>query len=261
MTADPHHDPTDDDRAGRSTGPHVHHEAQGGWKRRDDYPAGGVIRPGFMRPLPEDASQSLADLDERHRLGRLVEEVRDGGHTTQVGRVMIAPCDEHGRTRAEVTALVSASRAAGERDAARADRDAAERERDEAHTANAGLQAEVDRWKARAEQSRPLTAREHLDAAWDAAHVPADGMIPAGAEYLVRFSPGNYSVRENGAEPISAEGAFTRRLLDPPRAAGADVLTRLIADADVEEWNCGDLAAALIATGRVHVVDEDGGDR
>lgn len=250
MTTDQHHDPTDDnDRAGRSTGPHVHHEAQGGWKRRDDYPAGGVIRPGFMRPLPEDASQSLADLDERHRLGRLVEEVRDGGHTTQVGRVMIAPCDEHGRTRAEVTALVNASRAAGERDAARADRDAAERERDEALA------------RADAAEPRPLTAREHLDAAWDAAHVPADGMIPAGAEYLVRFSPGNYSVRENGAEPISAESAFTRRLLDPPRAAGADVLTRLIADADVEEWNCGDLADALIATGRVHVDDEDGGDR
>lgn len=39
--------------AGNSTGPHVHHDAQGGWKRRDDYPAGGLVQA-----LPADAAEA-----------------------------------------------------------------------------------------------------------------------------------------------------------------------------------------------------------
>lgn len=79
-----------------------------------------------------------------------------------------------------------------------------------------------------AEGSRPLTAREHLDAAWDAAHTPEDGMIPAETEYIVRFSPGTYAVRKTGADPVSAESAFTRRLLAPPEAVGAAEQLRVL---------------------------------
>lgn len=86
-------------------------------------------------------------------------------------------------------------------------------------------------------EARPLTAREHMDAAWDAAHTPADGMIPAETEYIVRFNPGIYAVRKTGAEPISAESAFTRRLLDPPAPGPAEQLRALLAayrDQDVD---------------------------
>ena len=89
--------------------------------------------------------------------------------------------------------------------------------------------------------ARPATAREHLDAAWEAAHTPEDGMIPAETAYLVRFSPGNYSVRKTGAEPISAESAFTRRLLVPPAPGPAEQLRALLVayrdqDADADDY-------------------------
>ena len=44
----------------------------------------------------------------------------------------------------------------------------------------------------------------------------------------------------------------------PARPEGAEELARLIATADVGEWDCGDLADALLTTGRVRVVSEDG---
>ena len=48
-------------------------------------------------------------------------------------------------------------------------------------------------------------------------------------------------------------------LTEPPtRPEGAEELARLIATADVGEWDCGDLADALLTTGRVRVVSEDG---
>lgn len=43
----------------------------------------------------------------------------------------------------------------------------------------------------------------------------------------------------------------------PTRPEGAEELARLIRDADVGEWDCGDLADALLATGRVRVVTEE----
>lgn len=48
----------------------------------------------------------------------------------------------------------------------------------------ASLSAEDREWYGRVAEAvlgaaRPATAREHLDAAWDAAHTPEDGMLPA----------------------------------------------------------------------------------
>src|SRR5699024_8823785 len=53
--------------------------------------------------------------------------------------------------------------------------------------------------------------------------------------------------------------ALAAALTEPPaRPEGAEDLARLIAAADVGEWDCGDLADALLATGRVRIVSEDG---
>lgn len=46
-------------------------------------------------------------------------------------------------------------------------------------------------------------------------------------------------------------------LTEPTRPEGAEELARLIATADVGEWDCGDLADALLATGRVRVVTKE----
>ena len=110
----------------------------------------------------------------------------------------------------------------------------------------ASVSAEDREWYERVAEAvlgaaRPATAREHLDAAWDAAHTPEDGMIPAETEYIVWFRPGTYAVRETGAEPISAESAFTRRLLDPPAPGPAEQLRALLAayrgqDADADDY-------------------------
>lgn len=78
---------------GNSSGPHVHY---GGYHRSDDYPQGGPVS------IPEAFRKSTAEASERLRLGRLVEGVRDDGHTVQVDRVKIAPFDTRGRTRDEV---------------------------------------------------------------------------------------------------------------------------------------------------------------
>ncbi|WP_087484906.1 hypothetical protein [Brachybacterium massiliense] len=50
---------------------------------------------------------------------------------------------------------------------------------------------------------------------------------------------------------------LTAALAEPTRPEGAEELARLIATADVGEWDCGDLADALLATGRVRVVTEE----
>lgn len=67
-----------------------------------------------------------------------------------------------------------------------------------------------------------MTAREHLDAAWEAAHVPADGMIHAGAEYVARKrerevrGPFTTGATIPDTDP---SGVLRRRLLDPPAPA------------------------------------------
>ena len=53
-------------------------------------------------------------------------------------------------------------------------------------------------------------------------------------------------------------GLLTAALTEPPaRPEGAEELARLIADADVGEWDCGDLADALLTTGRVRVIPKE----
>ena len=70
--------------------------------------------------------------------------------------------------------------------------------------------------------------------------------------------------RQRGSEIVGAlwdasvvEAMLTAALTEPTRPEGAEELARLIADADVGEWDCGDLADALLATGRVRVVTEE----
>ena len=89
----------------------------------------------------------------------------------------------------------------------------------------------------RAEQPRPLTA--------DAIESVLHSILPLSTEHL-------------GADDV-ADIAFDlyTALTEPPRPEGAEDLARLIATADVGEWDCGDLADALLATGRVRVVTEE----
>ncbi|MFE5777098.1 hypothetical protein [Brachybacterium sp. NPDC056505] len=64
-----------------------------------------------------------------------------------------------------------------------------------------------------------MTAREHLDAAWSAAYVPADGIVPAGAAYITRYEGDTLLASPDGgnAEGLPARGNWgERRLLDPP---------------------------------------------
>lgn len=89
----------------------------------------------------------------------------------------------------------------------------------------------------RAEQPRPLTA--------DDIESVLHSILPLSTEHL-------------GADDV-ADIAFDlyTALTEPPRPEGAEDLARLIATADVGEWDCGDLADALLATGRVRVVTEE----
>ena len=89
----------------------------------------------------------------------------------------------------------------------------------------------------RAEQPRPLTADDIESVLHD--------ILPLSTEHL-------------GADDV-ADIAFDlyTALTEPPRPEGAEDLARLIATADVGEWDCGDLADALLATGRVRVVTEE----
>lgn len=61
------------------------------------------------------------------------------------------------------------------------------------------------------------TAREALDAAWELAHEPEDGVIPADTRFIRRGrSDGEYSLYQFGPA-VYADGTFAeRRLLDPP---------------------------------------------
>ena len=64
-----------------------------------------------------------------------------------------------------------------------------------------------------------ITAREHLDAAWEAAYVPEDGIIRAGAEYIAKYSNGRMSGPFLSPVQVGAHGTIERRLLDPPAPA------------------------------------------
>lgn len=76
------------------------------------------------------------------------------------------------------------------------------------------------------------------------------------SEYLMAW------YRRNAAAilpDIAAEvrNALRAALAEPTRPEGAEELARLIAQADVGEWDCGDLADALLATGRVRVTEAE----
>lgn len=116
----------------------------------------------------------------------------------------------------------------------------------------------------RAAQPRPLTARERLDAAWEAAHVPTDGIIPKGAEYVERYGDGSfYGPLTSGGGLRADRGVLERRLLDPPsRSEGAEELEAVLRD----EWSFSDedafadLAERLASRGVRVVSEDDGGD-
>lgn len=59
--------------------------------------------------------------------------------------------------------------------------------------------------------------------------------------------------RDPRPSSLRIAAAVYQGLTEPARPEGAEELARLIAQADVGEWDCGDLADALLATGRVRV--------
>lgn len=80
--------------------------------------------------------------------------------------------------------------------------------------ARSAVEVQVQRVK---EMAETKTAREYLDLAWDAAHVPADGMIHEGEEFICKDENG---IRQPGfgatSHSIPADLLrIDRRLLDP----------------------------------------------
>lgn len=109
-----------------------------------------------------------------------------------------------------------------------------------------------------------MTAREHLDAAWEAAHVPADGIIPEGRMFLDRGSAGVVVVGAAGHDLESRGSSWERRLVDPPapaRPEGAEELEDLLSDwfgeNDDPDQSNRDLADHLIRKGVRVVTEED----
>ena len=148
----------------------------------------------------------------------------------------------------------------------------AEQERDEARAAlgkvsprHPAVPTELLYTGHEAASARPLTAREHLDAAWEAAHVPSDGIIPAGAAYLMRSNRTGRVVTPTGdwAAPADLPASETwgeRRLLDPPapsRPEGAEEIEAYMREmvASHPEDHYGELADHLASRG-VRVVTE-----
>lgn len=72
----------------------------------------------------------------------------------------------------------------------------------------------------RAEKAANMTARELLDAAWEAAYVPEDGIIPKGAWAIQREPGGQILTAYAEHDNVRAQSLFApemeRRLLDPP---------------------------------------------
>lgn len=109
---------------------------------------------------------------------------------------------------------------------------------------------------------RAMTARELLDAAWDAAHVPEGGVIPAGAEYLWRSKASGTIGQGTAHGELSADMEVAeRRLLDAPTEPepekpvvtdemierAMDRFCELDSDHERSIWDCieGALTAAL----------------
>ena len=128
---------------------------------------------------------------------------------------------------------------------------AAEQKRDEAESECGGWRVRAEaaesqrnkwreiakRWEVEGDEARTLaasrlgkrentmTARELLDAAWEAAHVPEDGIIPEGCMFLDRGTAGVVVVGAAGNDLASRGSSWERRLVDPPtpkRPEGAE---------------------------------------
>lgn len=113
----------------------------------------------------------------------------------------------------------------------------AEQERDMAREDRKELQERLAIQQKMAEQPRPLTP--------DAIESVLHDILPLSTEHLDSDDIANIAFDLHAA------------LTEPTRPEGAEELAQLIATADVGEWDCGDLADALLATGRVRVVTEE----
>lgn len=100
-----------------------------------------------------------------------------------------------------------------------------------------------------AEQPHPLTPDAITDEQQERAR---DAVLAMLADQEPR--PPFATVKAGKIARAALRAAFTP---PPSRPGGAEELARLIATADVGEWDCGDLADALLATGRVRVVTEE----
>ena len=163
-----------------------------------------------------------------------------------------------------------------DRDAAEEERDEAVQERDELRQTRRRLLGKVDQLEVKLRnsggggQAPALTAREHLQLAWKVAYVPADGIIPAGAAYLMQSNRTGRVVTPTGAwsAPVdlpASEARDERRLLDPPtpsRPDGAEEIEAVLrdewtfSDEDGGEDAFADLAERLASRG-VRVVTEE----
>ncbi|QCR53230.1 hypothetical protein C1N80_06295 [Brachybacterium sp. SGAir0954] len=124
----------------------------------------------------------------------------------------------------------------------------AERERDDARESLREANETV-------KSLRAMTARELLDAALEAAHVPEDGIIPAGAEYMERYGDGSFygPLTFDGNLP-AVQGLLERRLVDPPtpkRPEGAEEIEAYMRElvASHPEDHYGELADHLASRG------------
>ena len=103
-----------------------------------------------------------------------------------------------------------------------------------------------------AAQPRPLTADDITDEARGRAYRAVAALSVSDWDDISGVAKGRAMAL---VEAVITE---ITRPEPPARPEGAEELARLIATADVGEWDCGDLADALLTTGRVRVVSEDG---
>lgn len=103
-----------------------------------------------------------------------------------------------------------------------------------------------------------LTARELLDATWEVAYVPEDGIIPAGAVHIRRDGRGTIYGPTSRKVNLDADGPGEgRRLLDPPtpkRPGGAEDIEDLLGMCDDMPR---DRKADFLASRGVRVVSEE----
>ena len=123
----------------------------------------------------------------------------------------------------------------------------AERERDEWKDSAIKAMADLER----AEERRTLTADDITDEARDRAYRAVAALSVSDWDDMTGVAKGRAMAL---VEAVITE---ITRPEPPTRPEGAEELARLIATADVGEWDCGDLADALLATGRVRVVTEE----